>query len=91
MWESVRRGEFTWIYENQENSDYVFNSELSYEICVMKKYALPILTKIEKNNDYYVLANKLIKFLKYFVEIDESLVPSNSLLREFIGYGKDKK
>ena len=40
MWPSVRRGEFKWIYPNQEQSDYVFNSELTYELCVLKKYAL---------------------------------------------------
>lgn len=88
MWESVRKGEFTWIYENQESADYVFNSELSYEICVLKKFALPILKEIKADNECYVLANKLIKLLKYFVEIDEKLVPNYSLLREFIGESK---
>ena len=31
------------------------------------------------------MANRLIKFLKYFKELDEKWVPCNSLLREFIG------
>ncbi|UKI49428.1 MAG: hypothetical protein L6U99_12200 [Clostridium sp.] len=37
IWPSVRRGEFKWIYPYQENANYVFNSELSYELCVFKK------------------------------------------------------
>jgi uridine kinase len=85
VWNSVRRGEFKWIYENQEGVDYVFNSELSYELCVMKKHALPLLQKIDKNSEYYITANSLVKFLKYFKDIDDWLVPCNSLLREFIG------
>lgn len=85
MWPSVRRGEFKWIYKNQEGADYVFNSLLPYELCVMKKHALPILTKIPNDSSYYIKANRLIKFLKYFVDIDDEVVPNNSLMREFIG------
>ena len=39
MWESVRAGEFRWIYPFQEQADYVFNSELTYEFLVLKKHA----------------------------------------------------
>ena len=85
MWPSVRRGEFKWIYKNQEGADYVFNSLLPYELCVRKKHALPILTKIPNDSPYYIKANRLIKFLKYFVDIDDEVVPNNSLMREFIG------
>lgn len=85
MWPSVRKGEFRWIYHCQEDADYVFNSLLSYEICVMKKYALPVLQKIDKDSPYFMMASRLIKFLKYFVDMDDQYVPCNSLLREFIG------
>lgn len=85
MWPSVRRGEFKWIYKNQEGADYVFNSLLPYELCIMKKHALPILQEIKNDSPYYIKANRLIKFLKYFVDIDETYVPCNSLMREFIG------
>ena len=85
MWPSVRRGEFRWIYPHQENADYVFNSGLSYELCVMKKYAMPTLLEIDRNSQYFMTANRLIKFLKYFEDIDDKYVPCNSLLREFIG------
>lgn len=85
MWASVRRGEFKWIYPFQEQADYIFNTELTYELGVMKKYALPILEAIDRNSEYFIQANRLVKFLKYFKDIDDSLVPCNSLLREFIG------
>jgi uridine kinase len=85
MWESVRQGEFRWIYPNQEHADYVYNSGLQYELNVLKKYALPTLRDIPEDSPYYITANRLIKFMKYFVDIDDYHVPNNSLLREFIG------
>ena len=85
MWNSVRRGEFKWIYPYQENCDYVYNSALTYELCVMKKYALPALKEVDADSPYYIAANRLMKFLKYFKDMDEKWVPCNSLLREFIG------
>ncbi|HPX20101.1 MAG TPA: nucleoside kinase [Bacilli bacterium] len=85
MWPSVRRGEFKWIYPHQEQADYVFNSELTYELGVLKKYALPILKEIGPTDEDFIVANRLIKYLKYFRSIDDDAVPCNSLLREFIG------
>lgn len=85
MWSSVRRGEFKWIYPNQEGADYVYNSELTYELCVLKKYAIPLLKEIGVEDEYYITANRLLKYLKYFTEIEEVAIPCNSLLREFIG------
>lgn len=85
MWPSVRKGEFKWIYDNQEGSDYVYNSMLSYELPVMKKYAMPLLAKIDKDSPYYPTALRLMRMLKYFLDMDDKWVPSNSLMREFIG------
>ena len=86
MWRSVRNGEFRWIYPNQENADYVFNSSLGYELCVLKKQAMEALTQITASDPQYLVANRLIKTLKYFRLIDDdSIIPCNSLLREFIG------
>ncbi len=85
MWHSVRRGEFKWIYPFQEGCNYVYNSALTYELCVLKKYALPALKEVPSDSPYYITANRLIKFLKYFKDMDDKWVPCNSLLREFIG------
>ena len=42
---------------------------------------------IEKDCREYLEAKRLLKFLDYFVGIESTLVPANSLLREFIGGG----
>ena len=85
MWPSVRAGEFRWIYACQEGSDYVYNSALSYELPVMKKYAMPLLRDIKEESPYFPVAQRLIRMLKYFIDMDDQWVPSNSLMREFIG------
>lgn len=85
MWSSVRRGEFEWIYPFQEGCDFVFNSSLVYEFCVIKKYAMPALAKIQSDSPHFITANRLMKTLKYFKDIPDDCVPCNSLLREFIG------
>lgn len=85
MWPSVRRGEFRWIYKTQEEANYVFNSFLPYELCVMKRYALPMLSSIDKESAYFPTAERLIRMLKYFLDIDEKWIPHHSLIREFIG------
>ena len=86
MWKGVREGEERYIFPYQEQADIMFNSSLVYEMPVLKKYILPLLGKIEKSNVHYSEARKLIKFLEYFVDVeDEKVIPPNSILREFIG------
>ena len=86
MWKSVRNGEFRWIYPHQEGVNFVFNSSLLYELCVLRKQALPALREIKPEDPQYVIANRLIKYLKYFRPLeDESVIPCNSILREFVG------
>lgn len=87
MWSSVRRGEEENIFPYQEEADVMFNSALIYELAVLKAYAEPILFGIEKDCPEYVEAKRLLKFLDYFVGIGSEAVPTNSLLKEFIGGG----
>ncbi len=85
MWNDVRNGEFKWIYPNQNNADFVFNSELSYELCVLKEFAIPILNEVPKNSPNYLTAKRLSVFLSYYPTITPKWIPSNSIIREFIG------
>ena len=82
----LRRGEELHIFPFQEEADAVFNSALVYELAVLKKYALPILEEIDKKSPVYSQAKRLKNFLYYLKSIeDDRIVPSTSLLREFIG------
>mgnify|MGYP004558923407 FL=1 len=87
MWDSVRRGESRNIFPYQEEADAMFNSALIYELAAMKLYADPLLFQVTKDCPEYAEAQRLLKFLDYFLPIDPHDVPLNSILREFIGGG----
>jgi len=85
IWDSVNRGETKHIFPFQEEADSMFNTSLIYEICVLKKYLMPLLEEIDNTNPEYAESKRLYEFLKYFEDIEDKYVPENSLLREFIG------
>ncbi len=86
MWPSVRRGEEQYIFPFQEKADTMFNSALTYELCIMKKYAYPQLLAVTPDSPHYTMARRLVKFLNYIQTADvEDEIPVNSILREFIG------
>lgn len=84
-WASVRRGENKNIFPYQENADVMFNSALLFELGVLKKHAEPLLREIPESSEHYGEATRLLKFLSYFVSIDEKEIPPTSILREFLG------
>ncbi len=85
MWPSVRRGEESYIFPNQEQADVMINSALIYELAVLKVYAEPLLFGIRRGEPEYGEAKRLLKFLDYFVGIPSENIPINSILREFVG------
>lgn len=85
MWRSVRQGEFKWIYPYQEEADCIFNSELTYELAVLKKHIMPLVTHVPSSSPCYISVNKIQKIMKYVISVDDDVVPCTSLLREFIG------
>ena len=84
-WESVRAGEDKWIFPYQEYADAMFNSALLFELAVLKDYAEPILRKVPNNCPAYSEAHRLLRFLAYFVSVQDNELPPTSLLREFLG------
>lgn len=85
MWPSVRQGEELNIFPYQEDADAMFNSVLIYELAILKQYAEPLLFEIDRNQPEYYEAQRLLKFLEYFIGVSSERVPNNSICREFIG------
>ena len=85
MWQSVRRGEDRFIFPFQEQADAMFNSALIYELSVIKQFAEPLLFAVPRDSYEYYEAKRLLKFMDYFVGLDVTNVPMNSILREFVG------
>ncbi len=90
MWPSVNRGEERNIFPYQEEADVMFNTSLVYEMSVLKTMALPLLQEIDSSEEEYSEAKRLCEILQYFEAIPKDLVPTNSLLREFLGNGDFK-
>ncbi len=85
MWPSVRKGEEKNIFPFQEEADVMFNSSLVYELLMLKPLAMPLLQEISNDIPQYAEARRLTEFLSYFLSAPTDQVPSNSILREFIG------
>lgn len=88
-WPSVRRGEEKNIFPYQEEADVMFNTACVYELALLKTYAKPLLEHIGEDSEAYIEAKRLLKFLQYFVELDDlSDIPPTAIIREFIGGSK---
>ena len=87
LWPSVRKGEEHNIFSYQELADIHFNSSLPHELNVLKVYAEPLLKQVKQDSKYFIDAQNLLNILNYCEPLDAIWVPSNSILREFIGQG----
>ncbi|MFH1454146.1 MAG: nucleoside kinase [Armatimonadota bacterium] len=85
MWQSVRKGEDKNIFPFQEEADVMFNSALIYELAVLKDFAKTQLEMINQNLPEFAEARRLLTFLEYFIGVGTDEIPTNSILREFIG------
>jgi uridine kinase len=88
MWPSVRAGEERWVFPNQEKADVMFNTSLHYELPVLKRVSYNLLARIPESAPEALVAHRLIKFLQYFLPVDDQVIdeiPPLSILREFIG------
>lgn len=85
MWKKIREGEEKYIFPYQDEADALINSAFIYELGVLKTYAEPLLFSVEEDDPNYHEAIRLINFLRNFLPIPSDNIPSDSILREFIG------
>ena len=86
-WHKVVQGEEKNIFPFQEEADTIFNTSLIYEINALKYIADELLNQITPDQKEYAEALRLRNMIKYFKPIPNNLVPTNSLLKEFLGGG----
>ena len=85
IWADVREGEEKYIFDYQDEADFVFNTSLIYEFCVLKTYVLPLLYAVRPEDKNYDEALRLMKVLNIFLPIPSEAIPDDSILSEFIG------
>ncbi len=85
QWASVRRGEEKYVLPFIDTADAIFNSSMIYELGVLKPYVEVLLYGINKDDPSYATATRLLKLLDYVLSVPSNLIPTNSLLSEFVG------
>jgi uridine kinase len=92
-WHYVRRSEIKHIIPFIRAADYVLNGALPYELPFHKKYSFKYFPGFieawagnPKRRDAFIRAERIYRLLRQVEAYeDESVVPRDSLLREFIG------
>jgi uridine kinase len=92
-WHLVRRAELRYIVPELRRAHAIVNSFLPYELPIMKarveEHLAPLITQLAGTTEHQDALDRATRVQALFAEIpavrDESLVPRNSLLREFIG------
>jgi uridine kinase len=89
MWDGVRRGELKYISPYKDLANLQFDTAHLYEAHALKPFALPMFESWQTDRtlgrwqDFVTVADKL----RQFESLDTALIPTSSLLREFIGGG----
>jgi len=92
-WHYVRRSELKNIIPYIKSADCIVNSALPYELPVLKTRLFSYISKAAhsfsndpKRLDAHIRANRVLELLKGINAVkDDSFIPSDSLIREFIG------
>lgn len=90
LWETVRANEEQNIFPNAVACDLHLESFLEYEPFLLANYGVEMLDSVPKDSRYRPAADEVLVELREFhcPYFEESMVPKNSLFREFIG-GKE--
>ena len=85
MWGNVRRGELLYISPFKSKADFQFDTSLAYELAVYNRTATKLFQSVPEGIERFEELRRVLPALQLFGDIDESLVPADSLIREFIG------
>lgn len=82
---SVEIGEGKYIMPYKDRADFDIDTFIPYEALIYRDILLPELAKASQTYADYERYADIERFLKALCSIDRSLVPDNSLIKEFIG------
>ncbi len=81
MFRSVQRGEEAYIMPYKHRSTFDIDTFFAYEVSVYKPLIAPLLTSLADQPEI----RELLPVLDELTSLDETVVPPNALIREFIG------
>ncbi len=88
LWNGVVEGERKYLYCFKNTADALVKTLHIYEPCVYRDEILALSKELKNDTVCYEYFMRTVRALEKFSPIDRSLVPINSLIREFIGNGK---
>ncbi len=84
LWESVMRSEKEILLPFRKNAKRILDTGFSYEIGVERDQAIPLLESVSPVSPHYKKAQELKEKLSCFSSLPRDIVPTHSVLREFI-------
>ena len=84
MWSDVREGEKKYIFPLLGSEDFFLETTHCFEPLLYRDPLLELLSRVPPKDPWRGEADQLTEILKQFVPLSPSLVPSRSLMREFI-------
>ena len=85
LWHGVLEAEDIYLYPYKHTADLAFDTFHSFELGAMKSRALSLLSEELAQKDEYVKI--VLDAVRLISPIEESYIPKNSLIREFIAGG----
>ena len=85
LWHGVLEAEDIYLYPYKHTADLAFDTFHSFELGAMKSKALSLLSEELAQKDEYVKI--VLDAVRLIYPIEESYIPKNSLIREFIAGG----
>ena len=87
LWDKVLEGEEKYLAPFKYNADLQLDSIHNYEPCVFRGEAMRLLDTVPETSEWFTEACRLRSELEQFEALPTTLVPQDSLMREFLGRG----
>lgn len=88
LWTAVVEGERKYLYAYKDTADVKISTLHPYELGVFRDGFLKMTENLEKDTENYEYVMKAREGISKIVSVSESIVPWESLIREFIPGGK---
>ena len=84
LWSGVRRNEEKNIFPYVADCDFLLDSTMPYELGVLKPFLCKILPTVPEDSPYRPRAEEILARLAEVEPLSDTLIPADSLYREFI-------
>ena len=85
MWRQVVRGEDLYLFPYVHGADLTFDTTHAYEPAVLGEALVPLLQDFPTSSPFYPTVAKVAQGLSAVTPLSASLLPPESLIREFVG------